>query len=878
MSQPIPPHNTTPPPDAAAVKALFTLLLSAEDPSTTATDDDPAEAALRASQQADPAVRRAAEGLLEAHRRAKGLLDTPKSDGRNPSSADAVAAAISPPEIDGYDVGPEIGRGGFGVVFAARQTSPVQRDVAIKLLRTEFSSAATVARFQSEAAVLARMNHDGIARVLDAGLDRAGRPFVTMERIRGEPLTAYCTTHKLSLRARVELLARICDAVHHAHQRAVIHRDLKPANILVETIDGAPHPRVIDFGIAKLIDDTAQLSMTRDGLRLGTPRYMSPEQRSGAETTDVRIDVYALGTLLCELLTGQVPHPHTSTSSDDSASRRSSRTARPSQLAATGDSPTASPRELRGDLDRIVLKAAAPDPALRYRSAAALGDDLRRFLDGRPVEATPPGAVYLTRRFVGRHKAATALAAVALASAASGAWALKHGRDEARAGRAAAEQALAQSDEARRRSDAVVSFLLGDMLDALGPDTSTRTEFTIKDFLRGVVSDAETRLGQTPDVLAAVLERAGSSLVLITDSAEGWEAFTKAADVTAAQHGDLHPETLRLRLEAGLARRWAKPSKAVDQEVIALRDLIIDTLGPDHPTALRARTYGIMIESPPDPREEMLAIGAAYEQQGLRGSQGHLEILQYLGFALAAMEDPSTADHLENALQIAEEALGPQHSQAMTLRHVYASLLLNNNRLDEARPVIDRQLALAEPIFGSPNRFRMHGLRMACDLAVKQERFAEMLPVALEYQDAVQQLHGADSIQASTAGHWLGRAQSEAGLHADAAATYAWVVPARAKVWGESREAVLDDRVRWARALVAAEQPEAVAAAVDPGIAVAPPGSPLQCRLILALADAHLAQANTAEARSTVDHWLGQLPPDAPGRELLLTWQSTHTN
>lgn len=873
MSHPAAPDQPPAQPDAAAVKALFALLLDAEDPATTTSQHDPTEAARRALDQADPAVRRTAENLLAAHRRARGLLDTPQS---TPASTNAVAGAITPPEIEGYDIGPEIGRGGFGIVFAARQISPVQRDVAIKLLRTEFSSAETVARFQSEAAVLARMNHDGIARVLDAGLDRAGRPFVAMELIRGEPLTDHCDAHALTLRQRVGLMARICDAVHHAHQRAVIHRDLKPANILIETIDGSPHPRVIDFGIAKLLDDASPQLMTREGLRLGTPRYMSPEQRAGDETSDVRIDIYALGTLLCELLTGQVPHPQTSTSAPDSGARRSSRTLRPSQLAAIGNSPSASPRELRGDLDRIVLKAAAADPALRYRSAAALGDDLRHYLAGRPVEATPPGAVYLTRRFVGRHKAATALAAVALGSAASGAWALKHGRDEARAGRTAAEEALVQSDQARQRSDAVVSFLLGDMLDALGPDTSGRTEFTIQDFLRGVVSDAETRLSDTPDVLTAVLERAGSSLVLITDAAEGWEAFDKAADVTAATHGDLHPETLRLRLESAIAKRWAQPSQAIDQEVLALREQIISTLGPEHPTALRARTYGIMIESPPDPRDEMRAIGAAYERQGLRGSREHLELLQYLGFALAAMDDPSTADHIRDALQIADESLSPQHSQAMTLRHVYASLLLNTGKLDQARPVIDRQLALAEPIFGSPNRFRMHGLRMACELAVKQERFAEMLPNALEHQDAVNTLHGADSIQASTAGHWLGRAQSEAGLHADAAATYAWVVPARARSWGESREFVLADRLRWARALLASGQPEQVAAAVNPGLEHAPPGSLLHSDLLIALADAHAAQGNTAEARTTIDRWLEQLPADAPGRAPLIAWQQDH--
>lgn len=300
------------------VKALFGEVLDAREQGQTTI----AEELLT---QAPAGVRESVERLLDAHNRASGVLldDTqPRTQSSSDDRGDKLSASIP-----GYEIGEVIGRGGFGIVYRARQKSPIDRPVAIKVLRRELVSDEGIVRFRAESALLARMNHEYIARVYDAGLTDTGQPFVAMKLIDAQPLRKACESHGLGTQARVQLMAQVCDAIHHAHQRAVIHRDLKPANILVESNADQPKPRVIDFGIAKLLDDDPDTQHTRAQVRLGTPRYMSPEQRSGGVTADVRVDVYALGAILCELLAGDVP-----TSASDPA--RESTITRPSKIAS----------------------------------------------------------------------------------------------------------------------------------------------------------------------------------------------------------------------------------------------------------------------------------------------------------------------------------------------------------------------------------------------------------------------------------------------------------------------------------------------------------------------------------------------------------------
>ncbi len=324
----------------------------------------------------DPALRRRALELLESSRRAGDFLRSPTLDASGNAIPDEPGSRFAPGSAIGpYEILLRLGSGGSGIVFLARQRQPISREVALKLLRTAIEDEEPRWRFEVEKQAISRMDHPGIARVLDAGLTDENRPWIAMEYVPGESITAWCDAHGLSLEDRASLLAEVCDAVHHAHQKGVIHRDLKPSNILVAARpDALPRPCIIDFGIARITGVSSPLH-TRPGQLPGTPAYMSPEQLAGdSAALDARTDIYSLGVILRELL----------------------------------------PASLRGDLSAITLRCLETDPSRRYPSADALAADLRAFVARRPVTARHPTPGYLFLRFIRRRPFATTTAAAAL--------------------------------------------------------------------------------------------------------------------------------------------------------------------------------------------------------------------------------------------------------------------------------------------------------------------------------------------------------------------------------------------------------------------------------------------------------------------------------
>lgn len=313
----------------------------------------------------------------------------------------AITTSDAPMLGGRYQLGVKLGEGGFGVVFEAEQTEPLRRTVAIKVLKPGMDSRQVMARFDAERQTLALLDHPHIARVLDAGETSDGRPFFVMECVRGIAVTAYVKQHEMPLAERLHLFATICDAVHYAHQKGIIHRDIKPSNILVEESSGRPLPKVIDFGIAKAIEGplTDRTIFTGMDQVLGTPGYISPEQiEHGAGIVDIRADVYALGALLYEILCdAPVVDPSVFAGKPLAQAVRELAEhvpARPSQTKP----------ELRGDLDAITLKALAMDPELRYASADAFAQDVRRYLHHEPILARQPSQLYLMKKFARRHR------------------------------------------------------------------------------------------------------------------------------------------------------------------------------------------------------------------------------------------------------------------------------------------------------------------------------------------------------------------------------------------------------------------------------------------------------------------------------------------
>ncbi len=312
----------------------------------------------------------------------------------------------------------KLGEGGFGLVFKAEQVQPIQRLVAVKVLKAGMDTQQVIARFETERQSLARMEHPNIARVLDAGETDRGQPYFVMELVRGRSITSYARHQKLTLPQRIELFIPVCQAVNHAHQKGIIHRDLKPSNIMVMEEDGKPVPKVIDFGIAKVLEEKNLRQTLATGMDqlVGTPGYISPEQiEHGSAQVDTRSDVYALGSILLELLSGRGL-----VSPADLANRPLHQILR-DQVELDPPRPSTRAPELKGDLDWIILKALERDPARRYGNADELAEDLRHYLHDEPVRATPPSRRYLLQKFVKRHRAGvTAAAAVALTVLAGG--------------------------------------------------------------------------------------------------------------------------------------------------------------------------------------------------------------------------------------------------------------------------------------------------------------------------------------------------------------------------------------------------------------------------------------------------------------------------
>ena len=585
------------------------------------------------------------------------------------------AGGVGPGMVVGkYRLQQRIGAGGMGEVYEAMQLEPVRRRVALKLIKRGMDTERVVARFESERQALALMDHECIARVFDAGSTDEGRPYFVMEYVKGVPITEYCQSNRLGTRAKLELFLRVCEGVQHAHQKGIIHRDIKPTNVLVTIQEGKTVPKIIDFGLAKATANslTDSTLFTELGQLVGTPEYMSPEQAemSGLDV-DTRTDVYALGVLLYELLVGALPYDSKTLRQggfDEIRRRlRDDEPPRPStRISALSTDPDAAARrpkaeavaiskQLRGDLDWIVMKAMEKDRTRRYNSASDLAADVQRHLRNDPVLAGPPSTTYRMRKFVLRHKVGVLAASVVMLAVLLGIFGTGIGLVRAKR----AEHVAREEAETARQ---IADFLVG-LFKVSDPSASVGNTITAREILDRGATRIQNELGDQPGTQARLMNTMGDVYTSLGLYEEARPLLEKSLGLRRAHGGG--GDLLEAESLADLANldRLQANFAAAESLLLLARAVREQELGPEHP--LVAST--------------LCDLGVAYSRQGKN------ELAEPL---------------FKRALEVDERALGPEHPEVARVLKELGIHQWRQGRYAEAEPLYKRALAIWEQAYG----------------------------------------------------------------------------------------------------------------------------------------------------------------------------------
>ena len=728
-----------------------------------------------------------------------------ESETRPPAErARAAGAAHERPGtvIGRYKILQLIGEGGFGSVFMAEQEQPVRRRVALKVIKLGMDTRQVVARFEAERQALALMDHPHIAKVFDGGVTDSGRPFFVMELVHGVPITAYCDGQQLSTRERAELFAQVCSAVQHAHTKGVVHRDIKPSNILVRKgDDGRPVPKVIDFGIAKATGGrlTEKTLFTEFSQFIGTPEYMSPEQAGlrGADV-DTRSDIYSLGVLLYELLTGVTPF--------DGAELRSKAYAevqriiqeveppRPSTRLSAAAADTLSfvaarrkteaaklGRSLRGDLDWIVMQCLEKDRSRRYETANSLAADVHRYLAGKPITARPPSSTYRLQKFVRRHRAGVTVAASGVVAVMLLAGTVTYGtiresrqreryiddlkaeqertveqRRHADDQRRVALDRQAQAEDARAEADAARQFLQ-DMLTAADPYAGKNKDRLVRDVLDEAARKLDLgSLAQRPKVEAAVRLTLGKMYSTLGLFRQAESHLARCTEVRRQQFGERHPEVAASLNENAvvLAAKgdYAEAERLFQEALEMNRSLLgrhhLATAKTLHEFAALRRAKGAYPAAEALLRESLQTRLELLGEENLDVADG----MNDLGSLLGAMGKYQEGEKLcRRALDLRRSLLGNEHPDVATSLHDLAMVLSAKGDEAQADDLSRQSLEMRRKLLGEVNpavaaalHNRANVLRDTGELGKAEELYREAL-------DTLRRIYGEENAEVAAA-------------------------------------------------------------------------------------------------------------------------------
>jgi len=759
-----------------SLQTLFNEALEREDPAERARFLDDACGA-------DAALRERVEKLLSAHREAGGFFSQPS---KAPSSAPPSGAVTSPASekpgdrIGRYRLLQQIGEGGCGLVYMAEQEEPVHRRVALKVIKLGMDTKQVIARFEAERQALALMDHPNIASVFDAGATAAGRPYFVMELVRGVKITEFCDQKRLSTKERLELFIAVCHAVQHAHQKGIIHRDVKPSNILVTTVDGASVPKVIDFGIAKATNNqplTDRTLFTAFEQFIGTPAYMSPEQAemSGVDI-DTRTDIYSLGVLLYELLTGCTPfEPKELLAAGLDGMRRIIREAEPprpsnrlSTMAAEALTTTAQHRHtespkllhlVRGDLDWVAMKCLEKDRARRYETANALAADLRRHLANEPVVARPPSRWYEFQKIVRRHKfgfvAATAVFLALAIGLGISTWQFVL-KSQAYQRAAAAEQEQARQRriaETREKQSQQVAQFLKDMLEGVGPSVALGRDTAL---LREILDKTAERVGKDlknqPEVEAELRSTIGHIYHELGDFEKARQMHDGALHLRKTLFGETNLWVAASLSDVGyaleeLARR--EESETMQRAALTMRR---ELLGNDH------LDVALSLDRLADAqfRQSKLTESEAARREALRirrkllgnDSVGVADSLNDLSMLLAISGQLVEAEAVaREALAICRKLPGNEHPSLATSLMRLSWVLDYRGQWNEAEATARQALAMRKKLLGVGHPYTLSAMDRLSIAMQRQGMYSEAIELRREELALRKKTHGEESAE-----------------------------------------------------------------------------------------------------------------------------------